>query len=568
MTQALKSKLAAVTIPGVSFVMVPSGQDGAFTATPPTFAQADVCTLAAVNGQPGVLCILLTIFHSDVVAPEVTSAKTVTATDASHTGSLTISPDGFNNIFIFEAKQATKGTGDLPPGTTIATTLEQGQIGLHMAGTNDGPFWTANWTIDGDMLASISNGALALNLTNVVSHVSVSVDWWMWLASVVVFNAPAAGVLAWLQSQIASGAGSTLQSSVATLTKDVDQASTSISGIPVTFDKAEVQPQGLILAGMAQAPPLFGTVVQGMVTQSNEAPINGATVTINPDGQPQGWFAQTTTGPDGRYKFDTFPLDVFANNPPGPGPFPITAAQSDFITSTGDTVTIKWGQIITQDFVLAPVLDVTIEGHVLANGGPVNGATVTVAYGEAPDLLLPGPPPTNTQPDGSYSIQMKPGQFTFGYTVSVTAPGFDPQVRPVGPIANGGTVQEDFTLVAPHPFTVMGQVTGDGPDSTTVPVADAKISVFPKTQPSPPLATYQGQTLSDGSYSIGPVNPGTYTGDYIVLVQATHFEPQKQDVVQPIGPSVEVDIELSAVPLKTPKPGGTPVGGIKPGTMG
>ena len=561
MTDALQSKVGKQKIAGAAFQMAPPGKDG--TLSPPTFTQLGVVTRAKTGQQPGVLGILATIFKSDDAPsqPPPAAGKIATATDSAHTGSLTISPAGFQNIFVFEANQ----NNQVPAGTSITTTLEEGKIGLHLAGTQSTDVYTANWTIDGDMLASISNGALSLQLTNVVEHVSVSLSWWVWVSEIAVGGAPLAGLVAEIQAQVKDGAMTQVQKAVSTLTTDIGQSSTAISGIPITFDHVAVHTQGIVLLGTAQLPEVFGTFVQGIVTDPNEVPIPGATVIINPDGE-SGLYTETTTDQNGRYTFESgvagVNLDVFSSDPNGPEPYPITAAQPEYITGT-EQVSINWGQIVTKDFVLQPVKDITVKGQVLGNGTPLEGAIVTLSTVPDPTQVTVG---TSTPSDkqGMYTLTTNPGQ-TLGdaFTVSATAPGFNTQAMPIGVISNGGTVTENFTLATPHPFTVTGTVTGSygqQSDPTLGAVGDAKIMVFPKTQPSPPLPTATGQTQTNGSYSVGPVNPGSYSGDYLVLVEAKLFEMQKVDVSQPTGASVEVDVELSPVPSKVPGPP------VKPGT--
>jgi hypothetical protein len=148
--------------------------------------------------------------------------------------------------------------------------------------------------------------------------------------------------------------------------------------------------------------------------------------------------------------------------------------------------------------------------------------------------------------------------------VTATAPGFTPQANPIGTISNGGTVDQNFNLVTPHPFAIIGQVTGDyaplsDPSDITVnPIAGATINA---SAPNQPNQTYSAQTDAQGNYSINNVNPGAYTGGYTVSVEAKRFEPQKTQVAQPIGASVTADFELSQVPSTTPPHP------VKPGSM-
>ena len=574
--QALNG-VGAVPISAAVFHLVPAGQSGSpgksATATepaqPPTFAGVDDCTIAATDTKPGVLCILATMFHPDLPTDAI-SAKTVVATDKTHTGSLTISPDGFQNLFILEAQES----GQLPtPPPSITTSLENNVIGLNMAGSTSGTGYTATWTLDGNMTASIANGGLALDLSGVTANASAELDWWVWLLGLggVVGPPDAIGAfLAALQAKITAAVKATVQSMIKPLTEAVDSATAAISGIPITFENpVTVVPQGIIMRGAAQLPPVFGTIVQGMVTDPNEVPIEGAIVTINPPGVFQGYYAQSgPTGKDGRYAFGA-DLNVFASDPNATGPnpsYPIAAAQADYIT-VDKRVTITWGQITTVDFVLAPVQDITVTGHVLATGHPVAGASVTLAQGEPPGQLIGEIPMLVDPTTGVYTIKTNPSQYTDVYTVFVTAPGYPEQVRPIGTIANGATVEEDFTLVAPHPFTITGTVScvlDSFNDTNVVNEPGAKVTVFPKVQPSPPLPAIPPEvTDKNGSYTIGPVNPGAYTGDYAVRVELANVGTETQYVQQPIGASLlGVDFQFTKYiepPVPPPAPHGTPV---------
>jgi hypothetical protein len=336
-------------------------------------------------------------------------------TDRSHQASITVSPQAVQAIVDEFAT--------LPAGLKVTATLESGQIAVHIGGSISEPGVTVDVTGDATMTLSVNGGVLAPNITVEDQNVSISLDWWVWLLSVVVPELAVIGgipVVAAVDAIANSVANTILQKFISTLVATANSFGVQTDGLaaPFTIDAVKIQTQGITLQATAPiTTPTSSTFVQGMVTdQENQAPITGATVTINPGGQ-AGWAPQSTTDETGMYRFDTGSLDVFANNPPGTGPFAITAGQSDFITSTS-TVTVEWGQTVIRDFALQPVLDITVEGQVLGNGAPVNGAAVTLAY--TPDE--PGQPASgpianaNPKPDGSYIIKTNPGQYTGGYT--------------------------------------------------------------------------------------------------------------------------------------------------------
>ena len=387
MTDALQSKVGKQKIAGAVFQTAPQGKDG--TLSPPTFTQLGVVTRAKTAQQPGVLGILATIFKSDDAPsqPPPAAGKIATATDSAHTGSLTISQAGFQNIFVFEANQQNQ----VPAGTSITTTLEEGKIGLHLAGTQSTDVYTANWTIDGDMLASISNGALSLQLTNVVEHVPVSLSWWVWVSEIAVGGDPLAGLIAEIQALVKDGAMTQVQNAMSTLTTDIGQSSTAISGIRLPLTTSPFTPKTSSCWARRSFRRSSGlSCRESSPTERSTDP--GATVIINPDGE-SGLYTETTTDQNGRYTFESgvagVNLDVFSSDPDGPELYPITAAQPEYITGT-EQVSINWGQIVTKDFVLQPVKDITVKGQVLGNGTPLEGAIVTLSTVPDPTQVTVG----------------------------------------------------------------------------------------------------------------------------------------------------------------------------------
>jgi hypothetical protein len=559
LNQAMKATLAATVGAAkvnAGFTVVP-GQDGTFGPPPKFPAMPQLVTRPAAGGAPGVLCGLGTILQSDVPNDNAAN-KTVTATDSVHQLSLTVSPAAVQGLLVKEA------AGQLPAGLTLTATLLSGTIQIHVGGSISGTGYSADVTVDAHVTLSVPGGVLTPQVTIDQQSVNVSLDWWVWLLGGVIIPAIVDAIANLAANQL-------LQGWLSKLVVQANGYGVPTAGLlPFTFNAVDIQPQGIIIQALVPvATPSDSTFVQGMVTDlKTEAPVAGATVIINPDGATggalgSGLYAEVSTDQNGMYSFGTGELDVFANDPNGP--YPITAAQSDYFTGT-ETVTLEWGKTVTQDFALQPVLPITVKGQVLGSGAPVNGATVAIAYppqepGEAPE----GVASTNAQPGGSYDITFNPGQYIYSYLGTATAPGFTALQVQISPIPNGGTVTQNFDLVAPHPFAIVGQVTGDfapldDPGDVNVsPVVGATVSAFPTVQQSPPLATYTTQTTTGGNYSVTGVDPGTYTGDYTVSVEAKLLQAQKADVMQPAGASVTQDFELAQLPSKVPshppKPG-------------
>jgi hypothetical protein len=556
LNQAMKATLAA-TVGAVKvnagFTVVP-GQDGTFGPPPQFPAMPQLVTRPSAGGAPGVLCGLGTILTSDVPNDNAAN-KTVTATDGSHQLSITVSPDAVQGLLAKEA------AGQLPAGLTLTATLQPNIIQIHVGGSISGTGYSADVTVDAHVTLSVPGGVLTPNVTIDQQSVNVSLDWWVYLLGGVIIPA--------IVDAIANiGANQLLQGWLSKLVVQANSFGVPTNGLlPFNFNAVEIQPQGIIIQALVPVPAAknAGTGVQGMVTnQATEAPVQGATVTVGGEGGVLGGgaFAAASTDQNGMYSIGTFALDAFANGPNGP--YPMSAAQSDFFTGT-ESVTIVWGQTITKDFALQPVKDLTVNGYVHGNGAPLNGATVTLA--EIADLPgEPNPPfaSANAKPDGSYSITTNPGQYIYGYIVTATATGFTPQAIEIAPIPNGGSAVQNFDLVAPHPFAITGQVTAfysspvDPGDTSTGPLEGATISAS-ATSASGPNQTYTAQTDAQGNYSINNVDPGTYNGDYTVMAEAKLFQLQKAEVMQPAGASVTQDFDLSKmpskVPPKPPKPG-------------
>ncbi len=304
------------------------------------------------------------------------------------------------------------------------------------------------------------------------------------------------------------------------------------------------------------------TEILGMVIDPNETPIPGATISFGPLDPTDP--VQRTSDAKGMYLFDAFAIDAaFAPNSSVPGyrfpqdPFTITAAKDGYITSS-QTTTVVEGQAVIRGFVLQPILPFKMTGKVTSNtAAPISKATVTLFFGLPSQQMVAAAPAVQTYSDGTYTISnVNPGQWTGEYTVTASAPGFLTGTNVILNVFNGQPMKSNFTLMSPHSFDIIVNVTGDfGPqtDPTVEPVTRATVTAYASNQ------SYPAHNNGGGSYAISNLNPGTYIGDYSVLVEATGFVQQKVDVPQPSGASTTVSVELQPTPPKLPprppKPG-------------
>lgn len=163
--------------------------------------------------------------------------------------------------------------------------------------------------------------------------------------------------------------------------------------------------------------------IAGRVTDHTGAPIPGARVRAAGPGDP----LETTTGNDGRYRFE---------EPPA-GEYTVTADLVGYVFSTPGHVTIPPNQL-NVDFAAEPPAAYTLTGRVAdCAGRPVSGATVSF------DPSVNG---ARTNADGRYTIE---GLERKSYTLSAAAEGYDfvPATRAVhlARYAAGETLTVDFT---------------------------------------------------------------------------------------------------------------------------
>jgi hypothetical protein len=262
----LSSSLRTIDLPGTTFNWQPN-QNG--TLNPLQFADMGLVTLLPASGRPGVLAVLGTVLQSHVAA-ENRSFKILAATDASHQASVTISPEAFRDLIFGPALASQAG---LPANniaalcpccgtaesvgigglnfTRFCDTLNFGQINFQGAGNTSGTGWTANVSFDAHATLTLNsgNGGPTIVPTSKLDDVSVgvSLDWWVWLGSVVI------GPIGWaidavVQSVLSSVVSNAVQNG---LSKALQNLGGTQLGAPNGFiaDAVEVIPGGIILQG-------------------------------------------------------------------------------------------------------------------------------------------------------------------------------------------------------------------------------------------------------------------------------------------------------------------------------
>ena len=251
----------------------------------------------------------------------------------------------------------------------------------------------------------------------------------------------------------------------------------------------------------ASATTLSGQgTIQGTVKDTNNQPIQGATVSV------EGTSLQATTNSQGYYQI----TDVPAGNKT------VTASKSGY-NSQSKTVTVVAGQTTTVDFSLTPVPTTgTIQGTVKdTNNQPIQGATVSV---EGTSLQAT----TNSQ--GYYQITDVPAG---NKTVTASKSGYNSQSKTVNVVA-GQTVTVDFQL---QPVTATGRISGivyGSIPNTLIYKATVKATGNGRT--------YSALTSEDGRYELR-VPTGTYTvtvsketfNDATISVTVNSGETKTQD---------------------------------------
>jgi large repetitive protein len=174
---------------------------------------------------------------------------------------------------------------------------------------------------------------------------------------------------------------------------------------------------------------------------------------------------------------------------------------------------------------------------------PVAGAQVEL-YDSIPVLIGT----TTTDTDGAYSFTgLAPGL----YSVSVTAPTYDPKIQFVSVLA-GQTTRSDI-LLPPSP----GQVNGTVTDTGLAPISGAVVKLINTTG----VTVNQTVTGGGGTYPFTNVVPGAYT----LAVSADTFQPATVaiNVIRAQTTTQNVVLQTSVAQLSglVTGPGGIPIAG-------
>jgi len=477
MKNALATHPGAVTVPP-PWSMAPAGKDGSL-GPPPQF-QPDI-TAVTLGGAPGVLCILGTILLSDV-ANDHPKNKTTTVTDGSHQVSIAMSPGLVQGLVTKFA--------NVPKGLTVTATLENEQIAIHVGGTITEPGVSIDVTGDATVTLSLTGGVLTPHVTVVDQHISINLDWWVWLLSIVVPEVALIGgipVVAFIDGIANEVASNVLQQFLSGLVSDANNFGVNTGGLGagLTFDHVAIQQQGITLQGHVPiATPSSTTGVRGIVTATNEAAISDATVLLQSNALiplGNGDTMQLSTDTSGMYDA-TVP----------PGVYVIYASADGFVTSPNASVTVPSGKTTTQDFQLTAELPFVVEGTITDGaGGPISGANVTLGIYANSGYSY------TTQLDGKYKISGSPDDYFGQWTLTASAAGCAPKSK-VFSIPNGATLTgENLTL------DLLGSLKGVVTDSSQPPQSIPAAEVRADT-----LSTFSDQS---GLYSLGPIPPGTTT---------------------------------------------------------
>jgi len=277
-------------------------------------------------------------------------------------------------------------------------------------------------------------------------------------------------------------------------------------------------------------------VITGVVTDSSNKPVFGASVVFTPSGggQPQ----TATTDANGAYTLSNVP----------PGTYSGTASLSG-ATAASPLETVTSGVTLTVNFKLAPGAGSATGRVVDTNGAPIVGATVFFNGGG-----LTTPATATTLANGTYTFA--PSSLPAGsYQVTATAPGFGASTPILVVITSAATTTvQDIALNVAVNGTLGGLVTASG---STTPLAGVTITIVNTAtgQAITPAPTSVGTTAAapDGS---GTINYGPVTlpqGTYTVTATANGVSSAAQTVTIPANGFARIDFTgtASLQPLHT-----------------
>ncbi|MGD0113560.1 MAG: FG-GAP-like repeat-containing protein, partial [Armatimonadota bacterium] len=240
--------------------------------------------------------------------------------------------------------------------------------------------------------------------------------------------------------------------------------------------------------------------IQGTVTDvRNGNPVIGGSVTCS--------YMSAMTDVAGAYRLPVVPE----------GTYSVTAGGAGFASLTMNNVVVVSGSATTVNFALH-IPAGTISGTVRDAGtlAGIAGATVTC-----------GPVTAATAANGMYTLASVP--VGTGYSVTATAPGYDPNGEPGIAIADGQTVIVDITL-PPQ----VGSVVGTVADATTkLPIGGAMVT----------CGTPTTTTNARGEYGFTGLRIGSYT---VTASAAGHGSASASSVAVTKNATTQVDLALTA----------------------
>ncbi len=249
--------------------------------------------------------------------------------------------------------------------------------------------------------------------------------------------------------------------------------------------------------------PILATISGTVTNAAGGAPVGGAAVEIKTSAGVS--LGQVTSAADGTYTLPNVPA---AAAPTATG-YTITATAPGFAASQPLPESVFLGSVITgQNFALNPIPPGSIKVTVVyAGGAPVAGAPVSYTPPGGTATTVP------TGTDGTVTIPSVPPA-----TYSVTASGpSNANGRPTAPAAaaqpvtvtSGAQATATFTLTPTAP-SFSGTVTGTT-SGTSAPISGAAVTVTGTDASGAATAPKTVVTAADGTYSTGPLAPGTYT---------------------------------------------------------
>ncbi len=244
---------------------------------------------------------------------------------------------------------------------------------------------------------------------------------------------------------------------------------TADNGVHIAWSDDSNRTNSQIFWATSASIPTTGTI-SGTVKDTNNNPIQGATVSTNTGGY------TTTSASDGSYTLSAV----------APGTYNVTASKAGYNSQTQSNKTVTAGQITTVNFNLTLVPG-TISGTVKdASNNGIVGATVTTS---------PGNYSATTGSGGAYTINNVP-QGTYDVTASKSGYLSDTQTGKT--VTSGQTTTVNFTL-----YSNRGKISGTVKDECGDVIGGATVSTN--------TGGYTTTSLEDGTYLLDDVVAGTYS---------------------------------------------------------